>query len=134
LVSHDRAFLNNVVTSSLVFEGKNQVNEYIGGYDDWLKQRRIAAPTKSKAEKKSTTALKPESKPVKRSYKDQRDLDNLPKLIEELDAELESIQAEMANPDFYKLEHAEVTAINARMAEVEEKLAAAYVRWEELEE
>ncbi len=133
LVSHDRAFLNNVVTSSLVFEGKNQVNEYIGGYDDWLKQRRIAAPTKSQPEKKSTATPKPESKPVKRSYKDQRDLDNLPKLIEELDTELEAVQAEMADPDFYKRDQSEIAAINDRMAEVEGKLAAAYARWEELE-
>jgi len=133
LVSHDRAFLNNVVTSSLVFEGEHQVNEYIGGYDDWLKQRRVAASSKSKAEKKVTTPSKPEPKPTKRSYKDQRDLDNLPQLIEALDAELEAVQAEMADPDFYKRDHAEMAATNDRMAEIEGKLAAAYARWEELE-
>jgi len=133
LVSHDRAFLNNVVTSSLVFEGKAQVNEYVGGYDDWLNQRRVEAPAKSKPEKKEMAASKPEIKPIKRSYKDQRELDNLPKLIEELDAELESIQAEMADSDFYKREHSEVAATTDRLAEVEGKLTTAYARWEALE-
>ena len=133
LVSHDRAFLNNVVTSSLVFEGKGRVNEYIGGYDDWLRQRRAEAPAKAKSEKKEASPAKPEIKPTKLSYKDQRELDSLPKIIEELDAELEAIQSKIADPDFYKSDPAEVTATTDRMAEVEAKLSAAYARWEELE-
>jgi len=133
LVSHDRAFLNNVVTSSLVFEGKGRVNEYIGGYDDWLRQRKAEAPIKQKAENGGAPQSKLKTAPKKLSYKDQRDLDNLPKLIEELDAELEAIQAEIADPDFYKRDHTEIAATNDRMAEVEEKLAVAYARWEELE-
>jgi len=133
LVSHDRAFLNNVVTSSLVFEGKGRVNEYIGGYDDWLRQRRAETPAKPKPEKKETSPAKPEVKPTKLSYKDQRELDGLPKLIEELDAELEAIQSKMADPDFYKCDPVEVATTTDRMAEVEAKLSAAYARWEELE-
>jgi len=133
LVSHDRAFLNNVVTSSLVFEGKGRVNEYIGGYDDWLRQRRAETPAKPKTEKKETSTAKPEAKPAKLSYKDQRELESLPKLIEELDAELETIQSKMAAPDFYKADPAEVATTTDCMAEVEAKLSAAYVRWEELE-
>ncbi len=134
LVSHDRAFINNVVTSSLVFEGKGQVNEYIGGYNDWLNQRATVATTvKTKVEKSEVTESKPKSAAKKLSYKDQRELDELPKLIEELDAELETIQAEMANPDFYKRNHTEIAATNERMAEVETKLGSAYARWEQLE-
>ncbi len=131
LVSHDRAFLNNVVTSSLVFEGKGRVNEYIGGYDDWLRQRTVATPATAKAGK--TEAAKPKSVVKKLSYKDQRELDELPKQIEKLDTELAAIQAEMADPDFYKRDHTEVAAINEQMAEVEEQLSTAYARWEQLE-
>ena len=133
LVSHDRAFLNNVVTSSLVFEGKGRVNEYIGGYDDWLRQRKSDAPVKAKAAKNEAAQANPKAAPKKLSYKDQRELDMLPKLIEELDAELEAIQAEIAAPEFYKRDHTEIAATNERMAEVEEKLSAAYERWEALE-
>ncbi|MCF6355172.1 MAG: ATP-binding cassette domain-containing protein [Candidatus Polarisedimenticolaceae bacterium] len=131
LVSHDRAFLNNVVTSSLVFEGEGRVNEYIGGYDDWLRQRAAATPATTKAEK--TEAAKPKNVAKKLSYKDQRELDELPKQIEKLDAELAAIQAKMADPDFYKRDHTEVTAINEQMAKVEEQLSSAYTRWEQLE-
>ncbi len=133
LVSHDRAFLNNVVTSSLVFEGNGQVNEYIGGYDDWLHQRRHETAAKPKTRKNEAAQSKPKAAPQKLSYKDQRELESLPKLIETLDAELESIQAEMADPGFYKRDQAEVAATNEHMTEVEERLNTAYARWEELE-
>ena len=131
LVSHDRAFLNNVVTSSLVFEGEGRINEYIGGYDDWLRQRAAATPATTKAGK--TEAAKPKSVAKKLSYKDQRELDELPKQIEKLDAELAAIQAKMADPDFYKRDHTELAAINEQMAKVEEELSTAYARWEQLE-
>ncbi len=131
LVSHDRAFLNNVVTSSLVFEGEGRINEYIGGYDDWLRQRAAVTPATTKAGK--TEAAKPKSVAKKLSYKDQRELDELPKQIEKLDAELAAIQAKMADPDFYKRDHTEVPAINEQMAKVEEELSTAYARWEQLE-
>ncbi len=133
LVSHDRTFLNNVVTSCLVFEGEGRVNEYIGGYDDWLRQRAAATPAKTKSEKNEAAQPKPKGTAKKLSYKDQRELDNLPKLIEKLDAELAAIQAEMADPGFYKRNQTEIAATNEQMAELEERLSTAYARWEQLE-
>ncbi|HEC15471.1 MAG TPA: ATP-binding cassette domain-containing protein [Sedimenticola sp.] len=133
LVSHDRAFLNNVVTSTLVFETGGRVNEYVGGYDDWLRQRRSHTPARPKPEKKEAARPKPKAPSKKLSYKDQRELEGLPGLIEALDAELEAIQAEMADPSFYKGDHEKVAAANRRLAEVEARLDAAYARWEELE-
>jgi len=134
LVSHDRAFLNNVVTSSLVFEGNGQVNEYVGGYDDWLRQRKpleVAKPVKKKPAK--APAAKPESRPKKLSYKDQRELDMLPQRIEALEAELEAIHATMADPDFYKKGGDEIAGAQHRLEQIEAELAQAYERWEALE-
>ncbi|AKH21590.1 ATP-binding cassette domain-containing protein [Sedimenticola thiotaurini] len=139
LVSHDRAFLNNVVTSTLVFEGDGQINEYVGGYDDWLSQRKAplveAAP--KPVEAKPTTArrepVKPASKPKKLSYKDQRELDALPKRIEQLETELEQLQMTVADPAFYKRPKEEKTEVQQQLQETEAALNTAYARWEELE-
>jgi ATP-binding cassette subfamily F protein uup len=136
LVSHDRAFLDNVVTSTLVFEGAARVNAYVGGYQDWLRQRAPSTqpdnkPTAEKqraADKAADTA-----KPKKRSYRDQRELDQLPGLIEALDAESAAIQTALADPDLYRESPEKVRELNARMQQVEKELAAAYERWEALE-
>ncbi len=133
LVSHDRTFLNHVVTSSLVFEGEGVVNEYIGGYDDWLRQRATAAPAKGKTGQGRPAPAKPKSTPKKLSYKAQRELDSLPQRIEALDAELAALQARMADPGFYQRDHTEIAAANAQLAELEAQLNAAYARWEQLE-
>ncbi|MEW8044713.1 MAG: ATP-binding cassette domain-containing protein [gamma proteobacterium symbiont of Phacoides pectinatus] len=139
LVSHDRAFLNNVVTSTLVFEGGGRVNEYVGGYDDWLRQR--PAPEPAGAVRKaaagpqtaaSAPVVSPE-RPRKLSYKEQRELEQLPQRIETLDGELEAIHAAMAAPDFYKGGGEEIAAMQARLARTEAQLAEAYERWEALE-
>ncbi|HFD88249.1 MAG TPA: ATP-binding cassette domain-containing protein [Gammaproteobacteria bacterium] len=133
LVSHDRAFINNVVTDSLVFEGDGQVNSYVGGYDDWLRQRK-------QNEAKPMVKVKPEEKqkkprPAKKlSYNDQRELDELPKKIEVLDGELEQVQQILADPELYQEEPAKVAELNARMAEVEAALSDCYKRWEALDE
>ena len=133
LVSHDRAFINNVVTDCLVFEGDGQVNSYVGGYDDWLRQSQ-------KQEDKPAAAIvkkekpKSQTKPAKKlSYNDQRELDELPKKIEALDAELEQIQQALSDPDLYQKDADKVTQLTARSEEAEAELAHCYQRWELLD-
>ncbi len=103
LVSHDRAFLNNVVTSTLVFEGEGRVGEYVGGYDDWLRQRPPASP--EKAEKAAARSEKP--RPVRErrptlSFKEQRELEALPPRIESLEAEQAELVQTLSDPSFYR--------------------------------
>ena len=134
LVSHDRAFINNVVTSSIVFEGEGRVNEYVGGYDDWLRQRDDQA--RKRVEKKSISekpAGKPESAKKRLSYKEQRELEALPKQIEALEGELSELHAQMGDAGFYQQDKAVITRAQDRLAEVEAELAACYQRWEALE-
>ncbi|OOZ36468.1 ATP-binding cassette ATPase Uup [Solemya velesiana gill symbiont] len=134
LVSHDRAFLNNVVTSSLVFEGDGKVYEYVGGYDDWLRQRQPVVEQKSPARPQpKPKADKPRSKPKKLSYKDQRELEALPKRIEVLEGELDELQAQMADPSFYQQGGDVIAEAKARMESVEAELSEAFERWESLE-
>lgn len=146
LVSHDREFVNNVVTSTLVFEGDAVVNEYVGGYDDWLKQydagntARVAAQKQSEkaalAEDKNSTNAESAARPVKAkklSYKDQRELDELPAQIETFEAELEALHALMADDAFYKKESEEIKKVNNQLEETQQKLSHCYERWEELE-
>ena len=139
LVSHDRAFLDNVVTSTLVFEGGGRVNAYVGGYQDWLRQRpkpveaKPAPKASATGAKTATPAPAESSRPKKLSYKDQRELEQLPARIEALDEELEQIQATLGDPDLYRESPAKVAALNDRMQQVEKALAEAYARWEVLE-
>lgn len=139
LVSHDRAFLDNVVSSTIVFEGDGEWNEYVGGYQDWLRQRDDKAKTtkeRVKPEPKSKASLAPATtiKPAKKlSYKDQRELDMLPAQIEELESELEKQQHLISEPSFYQQPQPEVDSQLAHFSELEEKLEQAYARWEELD-
>jgi ATP-binding cassette subfamily F protein uup len=136
LVSHDRAFLDNVVTSTLVFEGGGRVNAYVGGYQDWLRQRAASMRTAAKpAAARKASEPKPADplKPKKLSYKDQRELDRLPARIEALDAESAEIQAALGNPDLYRESPEKVRELNDRMQQLEQELAVAYERWEALE-
>ena len=141
LVSHDRAFLDNVVTSTLVFEGEGRVNAYVGGYQDWLRQRAEAQPAARRRSEpgpqprtESRPAAPAESvKPKKLSYKDQRELEALPVRIESLENELGGIQAALGDPELYRESSARVAELNARMQQVEAELAQAYARWEALE-
>ncbi|MBA1331330.1 ABC transporter ATPase, partial [Candidatus Endoriftia persephone str. Guaymas] len=104
LVSHDRDFLDHAVTSCLVFEGDGRVGDYVGGYSDWERMHKQAlqksAPAPAKLAKPAARAAKKAS--VKLSYKDQRELDELPARIEVLEASLEQIQTRMADPTFYQ--------------------------------
>jgi ATP-binding cassette subfamily F protein uup len=134
VVSHDRAFLNNLVTSVLVFEGDGQVNEYVGGYDDWLRQRPApAAPSPAKPAVENPAPAKPAGKPRKMSFKEQKELEALPQRIENLEAEIAALNAAMGQPEFYQQGKDAIAQHQARIAELEQTLETAYARWEELE-
>ena len=142
LISHDRAFINNVVTSTIVFEGNAVVKEYVGGYDDWLRQRaqapkpaqtaspRAPAPGASSAPTPSPAP----SKRVKISFRDKREMESLPQAIELLEKEQEQLTQAMGDPLLYKKDKAEILAVNQRREAVSKLLAEAYTRWEELEQ
>ena len=134
LVSHDRTFLDRVVTSSLVFEGEGQVNEYVGGYSDWQRQRRADNPPAAAIQPAPTP--KPRENPAranKLSYKDQRELDQLPQRIEQLEAELDALHRQMADPDFYRQEGEWISEQKEQLASLQTELEQAYARWEALE-
>ncbi len=135
LVSHDRAFINNVVTDSLVFEGDGQVNSYVGGYDDWLRQRaeKNPQPASAKTGKSKAKASSNAAATKKLSYNDQREFDALPAKIEALDAEMEQIQKMLSDPDLYQKDANKVVELNARSEAIEAELTQCYERWEALE-
>ncbi|HKI18064.1 MAG TPA: ATP-binding cassette domain-containing protein [Isosphaeraceae bacterium] len=136
LVSHDRAFLNDVVTSTLAIEADGQVKEYDGGYDDYVRQR----PEESSTEPRSPTAVsKTPAAPAaekrkKLSFKERRELESLPKRIEILELELRTLHEAMADPLFYKRDGGAIAQTKARLADLERELAGAYERWETLED
>ncbi len=139
LVSHDRAFIDNVVTSTLVFGNDGKVGEYAGGYADWLLQRpepetKAGAdngrPSGGKGKKERPPAGE---KTTRLSFREARELEALPPKIETLEAEQADLAALLADPVFYRQRGDEAGAKSARLAEIEEQLSAAYARWEELE-
>jgi ATP-binding cassette subfamily F protein uup len=160
VVSHDRTFLNNVVTSTIVFEA-NGVAEYVGGYDDWKATvaRRAEAealtlkgqdsksgngkgvskpspnkpsPNKSAPPPSAVMAAEP-AKGKKRSFKDKHELETLPKRIEKLEADISAMHEEMADPDFYKQAGSVIATAQAKLQDLEKQLATCYERWETLE-
>jgi ATP-binding cassette subfamily F protein uup len=147
LVSHDRAFLNNVVTSTIVFEEGN-VKEYVGGYDDWLRVQRerlavAAAARRGKASPprgQQRNGASPPSgndgtdRPRRLTYREQQERAALPATIESLEAEIETLHQDMAVAEFYQQPGAEIARAQARLKELERQLAEAYERWEALEE
>jgi ABC transport system ATP-binding/permease protein len=134
LVSHDRAFLNNVVTSTIAFEGDGRVREYAGGYDDYVRQRPAEARPAPEAPSARAAAAPPApSGPRKLSYKEQRELEGLPGAIEALEARRKELHAEMADPGYYRQGAERISSSQAELDRVEKDLAAAYVRWEALE-
>jgi ATP-binding cassette subfamily F protein uup len=136
LVSHDRAFLDNVITRSLVFEGNGAIGEYVGGYSDWLQQKKAEQHTRQAgSDPVAGPAAKTDraTRPKKLSYKDQRELDSLPQRIEALDAEQTELQEAMGEPGFYQQDKEEVAMTLARLEVVGQELEACYSRWEELE-
>ena len=136
LVSHDREFLDNAVTSCLVFEGEGRVAEYVGGYSDWeATRKRLQQPLKSNPTdaKFKSAPQKPKKRVEKLSYKDQRELDALPQRIEALEAELDALQARQSDPELYRSQGEQVAELQQQTARVETELEQAYARWETLE-
>jgi ATP-binding cassette subfamily F protein uup len=136
LVSHDRTFLNNVVTSTIALEGEGRLQEYVGGYDDWLRQRNKsddlshAAPKELKAKRG-----KPPREKRKLSFNEMRELEALPQKIEEMEKAKSELLELLNSPDFYKNhDHVRMTAVNTKLEALEADLTLAYSRWDELEE
>lgn len=146
MVSHDRAFLNNVVTSTIVFE-PDGLREYVGGFDDWQRQSRQrrkkieqaeGKPGKSSKSRKDSAKVLPQAsespKPRKLKYKEKQELEKLPGQIEELEARIATAHDQMGKPDFYQQAGDVIAAAQADLAKIQEQLASSYSRWEELEE
>jgi ATP-binding cassette subfamily F protein uup len=136
LVSHDRSFLDNIVTSTMVFEGNGQVEEFVGGYADYLRQRRVAPA----AERPPAPESKPSPPPRERakekqklSYKETRELDALPARIESLEMEIAHMQTQVARTEFYQQDKDAIAGAMTKLNELREELRQAYSRWEELE-
>ncbi len=138
LVSHDRSFLNHVVTSTLVFDEPGVVNEYVGGYDDWLRQR-VAPSLPSDGIKTGRAVVQEKIKSapaqVKKrlSYNDQRELELLPTKIEALEREQSGIHQQMTSPNFFSGDSDEIVKIQRRLAEIDLELGHCYERWDKLE-
>jgi len=141
LVSHDRTFLDHVVTSTLVFEGDGQVVEYAGGYEDWMRSRsaiaeRQAEPLKPARSRPSLAAAgekRPSDKPRKLSYKEQRELEALPTRIEALESEQAQLHVRVSDGEFYRQPKGKITAALQRLETLEKELANCYQRWADLE-
>jgi ATP-binding cassette subfamily F protein uup len=143
LVSHDRVFLDNVVTSTLVFEGGGRVAEYVGGYEDWVRVKRAAASAERQAAAAAPVgpsadapkAAPPGGAPGRRrlSYKEQREFDQMPARIEGFEAEQDALQRAVAAPGFYKEAPDAIRAALARLEELQLELVSAYARWDDLD-
>jgi len=135
MVSHDRDFLNNVVTSTIVFEGNGQVVEYVGGYDDWLDQRpqKMSSPEKDKNSPKKTIPKPRAPKSQKLGYMQKRELQDLPHKIETLELEHKELFSMMSDPLFYKKEKIEIARAKSDLKCMEQEIENAYRRWEELD-
>ena len=132
LVSHDRTFLNNVVTSTIVLEGEGRLQEYVGGYDDWLRQRVEIKETSKEAKTKREKQPKEKSK---LSFKETRELEDLPQKIEEMEQAKSELLELLNSTDFYKTNHPDqVMAVHTKLEIMEADLTVAYTRWNELEE
>jgi ATP-binding cassette subfamily F protein uup len=145
LVSHDRAFLDNVVTSTLVFEGGGRINEYVGGYSDWLNQPKSGlpnglpdgaaqqAPLKSSQKVPAATAALPIRKARKLSYNEQRELAQLPEKIQRLEAEQSQLQAWVSDPQAFSADRERAETTLRRLQQLSAELESCYSRWDELE-
>lgn len=145
IVSHDRVFLDNVVTSTLVFEGGGRIQEYVGGYDDWLRQRASAEEPAGGAQSAQTRRVSPPAASAspgaapasdvrkRLSYSEQRELDQLPARIEALEAEERRLETSVNSPAFYKEPPAVIARALADVERVKQDLLTAYARWDALE-
>ena len=137
LVSHDRAFIDHVVTSTLVFEGDGRVQEYVGGYADWVRQRRHAEPVLTRrtqtAGPRGRTVPAANTQRRKLSYREQQELEQLPPIIDEREAEQQRLQAAVADPGFYKEPAEKIHQTLARLDTLEQSILDGYARWDELD-
>jgi ATP-binding cassette subfamily F protein uup len=138
VVSHDRQFLDNVVTSTIVFEENGHLQEYVGGYSDWLRQgHALTEVDRENADRisKQRTATESEVAPVRKlSYREQRELDGLPKKIEALETEIELIQSQIAANDFYAQDRSKTAPILDKLADIQRRLDKNLERWSALED
>ena len=148
LVSHDREFLDNVVTHSIVFESEGRLREVVGGYAEWLKLSAADAADSTTSATRKPAAAKPQpnaadgvaaqdappAKPRKLKFREQQELDQLPERIDQLETEIAGFHQRMADPDFYKLPSDEIAQASEQLAALEAELQSAYSRWEELEQ
>jgi ABC transport system ATP-binding/permease protein len=132
LVSHDRTFLNNVVTQTIAWDGPGQWREYVGGYEDWLRQRVTVTPAGSAAKSVDAKAVQPK-RAAKLGFKEQRELDELPVRLQTLEAEQAQIAGRLADPALYQKDAAEMRRITDRAAALEAEITALLERWETLE-
>jgi ATP-binding cassette subfamily F protein uup len=137
LVSHDRAFLDNVVTSTLVFEGEGRINEYVGGYSDWLEQRRTPESPKSSpkiaAGVPSVASPASGAKKLRLSYNEQRELTQLPDKIQRLEAEQAQLTALISDPSMFQGNNTQGNQALQRLHALSLELEGAYARWEVLD-
>ena len=135
LVSHDRAFLDSVVSATLVLEGDGRVGEYVGGYSDWLRQRTAAPATATPVRSDRPAVAAVPAPPARRKlgYKDARELEQLPARIEALEARLAALALTLNDPALYRREPGAALAVQAEIAAAQEALDLAYHRWEALE-
>ncbi|MET0288861.1 MAG: ABC transporter ATP-binding protein, partial [Pseudoxanthomonas sp.] len=146
LVSHDRDFIDNVVTSTLVLEGGGRLGDYVGGYNDWLRQRpsgrtgfdSAGVITDRTAQEQviaanAAAAAAPSAPKKKLSFKDQRELEQLPLRIEQLETDIAKRTAAMAEPAFFQQDPASIVAANEALAALNVQLETAYARWSELD-
>jgi ATP-binding cassette subfamily F protein uup len=139
IVSHDRAFLDNIITSTFVFEGDGRVGEYVGGYTDWLRQRSTEllpnVTTRASDQRPSlSVTLDESSQGIKKlSYREQQELQALPARIELLEAEQRGVEASVAAPEFYKEPAAAIATALERVQTLKRELGELYSRWDALD-
>ena len=134
LVSHDRTFLNNVVTSTISFDGEGYLSEYPGGYDDWIIQRPKLEPGENANIPPRQKKQRPKKElPRKLTFKEARELEEIPFTIENLEQEQKNLFNQMSDPELYKYSGEKITELKSRIEELESALTSAYARWEKLE-
>ncbi len=134
IVSHDRRFLDNVVTSTYVFEGEGKIQEYIGGYQDWLNQSKASKKIETQQATATTAVAAPKDKQsTKLSYKEQRELTELPQRIEKLEQEQQELVTLTASAEFYQQSQEKINTALAKLKQIESDLENIYARWDELD-
>lgn len=139
IISHDREFIDNIATHTIAFEESGAVTINVGGYTDWLERKKAISATKNKSAPKTdnknnnSSAVKPVAQKNKLSYKEQRELEALPQQVEKLEEEIATIELQLAQPEFYQQASADIQKVTIKIEQLKKELAAAYLRWEELD-